>query len=207
MKISRLLFLGGIAGPVLFAIVILVVGALRPDYSHVTQFISELGENGSAYSDLMNYFGFMCSAGLIMLFAIALLARVDRTTLSGLAAILIGLYAIGMFLAGVYSCDSGCLVPEPSREQVLHNLVSFAAFLSLILATVLWGIDMRKDRAWQRFGNYSLVTAGLAVVLIVSMIAAAGARAGAGMYQRLFLTTLFLWMAMFAYRLWREDAK
>jgi len=42
----RLLALGGITGPVLFAVVVLVLGALRPGYSHLQHFISELGVAG-----------------------------------------------------------------------------------------------------------------------------------------------------------------
>jgi hypothetical membrane protein len=46
----RYLALGGVVGPVLFASVVILCAALRPKYSHVSQFISELGESGGSHA-------------------------------------------------------------------------------------------------------------------------------------------------------------
>ena len=62
----RILSIGGAAGPVLFATAVVVSGALRPEYSHVTQFMSELGETGGSRSYLMNYGGFI-PTGLLLI--------------------------------------------------------------------------------------------------------------------------------------------
>ncbi len=55
----RILLLGGVIGPVLFTLVVVVAAAMRADYSHVHQFISELGATGSSHADFMNYAGFV----------------------------------------------------------------------------------------------------------------------------------------------------
>jgi hypothetical membrane protein len=49
--------LGGVAGPILFSVVVVVSAALRVDYSHIADFISELGATGTPHADLMNYAG------------------------------------------------------------------------------------------------------------------------------------------------------
>lgn len=202
---SRHLALGGIVGPLLFAATVIIVGFLRPDYDHTRQFISELGEAGGEFSSLMNYLGFMCSAAFIMLFTVALRYRFSPTILTRSASLLVGVFASGMFLAGVFSCDATCTPVEPSTEQLLHNLVSFAAFLALMSSAFLWGVVFRRDSAWHRFGTYSQVTAGLSVILLIAMVASAWTRTGSGALQRCFLATLFLWMSLFALRIWRED--
>src|SRR6266545_6315049 len=46
----RILALGGVLGPVLFAAVVGVCSALRPGYSHITQFISEHGATGTSHA-------------------------------------------------------------------------------------------------------------------------------------------------------------
>ncbi len=47
----RVLALGGVAGPALFTLVVLVCAALRPNYSHSMQVMSALGElNGLSFS-------------------------------------------------------------------------------------------------------------------------------------------------------------
>lgn len=60
---QRLLAICGIIGPILYTIVVITLGLLRPSYNHVTQLISELGEAGSPNAIIMNTAGF--SVGLI----------------------------------------------------------------------------------------------------------------------------------------------
>ena len=186
MNKNRFLALGGIAGPLLFTSMVIVIGQLRSDYNHMTRFISELGETGGQYSAVMNLLGFMCGATMIMLFAVSLRSRFRPTALNALASLLIGIYATGMFLAGVFSCDIGCTPAVPTTEQRLHALVSFVAFASLITGVFLWGVYLRNNQAWRWFGNYSLATAGLAMVLLFAMISTAATRSGSGLFQRLF---------------------
>ncbi len=45
----------GILAPLLWASAIIVCGRLRPEYSHYTQYISELGERGSSTEFIMRY--------------------------------------------------------------------------------------------------------------------------------------------------------
>ena len=75
----RLLSLGGAAGPVLFATAVVVSGALRPEYSHVTRFMSELGEAGGSRSYLMNYGGFIPTGLLLIGFSVSLFRSFART--------------------------------------------------------------------------------------------------------------------------------
>src|SRR5215211_3356897 len=59
----------GICAPVLWAAAIILCGGLRPGYSHLTQYISELGERGSSTEYLMRYAGFVPTGILHVLFA------------------------------------------------------------------------------------------------------------------------------------------
>ncbi len=79
--LNRLLLCAGIAGPVLFFSTVLIVASLRPGYSHVNQFMSELGETGGQFAWAMNYLGFMLSATLILIFVLAFRTRLPRTAL------------------------------------------------------------------------------------------------------------------------------
>ena len=205
MRISRFLTLGGLAGPVMFTTTVFIVGLLRHSYDHSTQFISELGETGGEHSNIMNYFGFMIPAILILVFALKLLLSHSKTKLTYLASILVVVFSAGMFLAGFFSCDPTCLPFDPSTNQLLHNLVSFLAFVALITSSFLWGKYFKGIPEWHRFANYSLVTSGLAAVFLLLMILAAPTRTNSGLYQRFFLAVLFIWMANFAYRLWSNN--
>ena len=203
-SIGRYMSLGGIAGPLVFVVVVIVCGALRPGYNHMTQFISELGEHGGAYAALMNYGGFMPMAVLLVLFAVALVTRLPRTPLSLLGALLVAVFAVGVFAAGINSCDPGCVGAPPTRAQQLHTKVSIIAFRSLILATFVWGLYFWRLASWRRFAYYTLLTGVLAVGLLFGMITSIPERAVTGLMQRLFLGSLFLWLALMAWRVWRH---
>ena len=64
--------LGGIAGPFLFTIIMLICSSLREDYNHIAHFISELGATGTPNADLMNFGGFIPAGTMIALFGLSL---------------------------------------------------------------------------------------------------------------------------------------
>lgn len=203
---SRLLFRtllwAGIAGPVLFSATVIIVASLRPDYSHVNQFMSELGEAGGHFAWAMNYLGFMLSAILILMFVLAFRTRLPRTALNSIGTTLLVVFAVSMFLAGVYSCDLGCSQTDRSADQKLHDLFSILAFPAFTAGVFTWGLSLSRNADWRRFGIYSLATAILSLVLLVAMVQSEVTREGTGTYQRLYLGILFLWlMAMSARQL------
>ena len=50
----RLAALGGVIGPILFAVLVIVAGFAYDGYSHVSQKISELGGEGAEFALLQN---------------------------------------------------------------------------------------------------------------------------------------------------------
>ena len=88
----RILGLGGLVGPILFAAVVSLCAALRPDYSHTTQVMSVLGETGGPHASLMNAAGFVPSGLLLIAFGTSLAWLVPRTPLSILGSLLVGLF-------------------------------------------------------------------------------------------------------------------
>ena len=200
----RSLLLSGIVGPLLFAITVVIVGSLRPDYSHVNQFISELGEAGGQFAWAMNYLGFMVPAALILIFVLTFRTRLPHTVSNFIGTFLLGLFAVSMFLAGVFSCDVGCSPPEPSLNQKLHDFFSILAFPAFTAGVFVWGLSLCRDASWRRFGVYSLLTAGLSLVLLVAMVQSEASREGTGTYQRMYLGALFLWLMAMSARQWRE---
>ncbi len=200
----RLLLLTGLSGPLLFAISVVLVGSLRPDYNHVNQFMSELGETGGHFAWVMNYFGFELSAGLVLIFVLAIRTLLPRTALNLIGTSLLVVFAISMFFAGVFSCDVGCPTSERSMDQKLHDLFSILAFPAFTMGVFIWGLSLFRVAGWRRFGIYSLVTASLSLLLLVAMVQSEASREGTGMYQRLYLGVLFLWLMVMSIRQLRE---
>ena len=104
----RVLVLGVVAVPCVFALVTLVAAALRPDYSHLANPISKPGANGTPHAALMNYAGFVPAGLMLAAFGVALARLLPRDRLSMGAAVLVTLFGSGLATAGVISCDPGC---------------------------------------------------------------------------------------------------
>jgi len=200
----RVLALGGLAGPVLFSTLVIVCGTLRPGYDHATQFMSELGETGGSHASLMNFAGFIPSGLLLAVFGASLAWLLPRNALSVVGAVLMTVFGLGITAAGVYSCDAGCSRQGMSDEATLHLLVSILAFLAGIVGSAVWAYRFRSLVAWQSLWRYTAISSGAALVLLLVMNAAAESRWFSGIWQRLFLATLFLWCAVVGVRAFRR---
>jgi hypothetical membrane protein len=166
--------------------------------------MSELGETGGHFAWVMNYFGFMLSAGLILVFVLTFRTPLPRTALNLVGTSLLVVFAVSMFFAGVFSCDVGCPPSGRSVDQKLHDLFSVLAFPAFTAGVFTWGISLFRIVGWRRFGIYSLVTAGLSLILLVAMVQSEASREGTGLYQRLYLGVLFLWLMAMSVRQLRE---
>ena len=189
----RVLALGGVAGPALFTLVVLVCAALRPNYSHSMQVMSALGETGGPNALLMNAVGFVPTGLLLVAFAFSLSRLVPRTALATAGALLLGLFGLGIVGAGAFSCDPGCSGLGTSREAYLHIVASVLAFPSGVAACAFWGVAFRSLPAWRALSGFSLTSALLAAVLLLTFNATAGSSSFPGVWQRLFLGSLYLW--------------
>lgn len=186
------LSLGGALAPILFTCMTLICAYLRPDYSHITNFISELGATGTPYDKMMNYLGFIPAGLLFVLFSFSLLMLYTKTTLARAGASLILVFGLGMVAAGIYSCDPGC-PPDGSPETEIHDMVSAVTFISAILGMVLLGMSFRKSSLFQNLGNLSIISGIVAATLLAVMINSFETRTFTGVWQRLLLLTIFVW--------------
>ena len=201
----RILALGGVAGPAVFATLIVVCGALRPDYSHVRQFISELGATGTPNAALMNGAGFLPAGLLLAAFGASLAVAFPRGTVTFVAAGCLTGFGLGHVGAGIYSCDPGCPLQNASWESAMHDRISEVAFVSGIAGTALWAWVFRRRPGWRSLAAYSAVTSVTALALLIAMVASFEARAFTGVWQRAFVGTLYLWCAVVGVRVYRAE--
>jgi hypothetical membrane protein len=195
-----ILSLGGVAGPVLFSLITVVSAALRPEYNHTTSFISELGASRTPYASTMNYLGFVPAGLLLAAFGISLMSITPRHALTVVGSALVVLFGLGVAASGIFSCDPGCPVSGGSPENVIHNGIGPLAFISLACGVGLLGIEFRRLPYFQPFSLYSIVTSILGLLFIVAIVSSLEAKTLTGLWQRLFLATLFPWCAVIGIR-------
>ncbi len=193
----RRLLLGGLAGPILFSVVVIAAAALRPGYSHRDDLISELGATGTPRAALMNYAGFVPAGLMLAAFAVGLMRSWPGDRAAAAAALLLTLFGVGIALSGLASCDPGC--PRAgSVENTVHDRIAPVTFLSAIAGAGLLGLRFRRWPAWRRLSGYSLLTSALGLVFLAMVAANLESPAFAGLWQRLLVGTLFTWCAVVA---------
>jgi len=185
--------LGGVVGPVIFTLVVVASAAGRSDYSHMRNFISELGANGAANTALMNYAGFLLGGILIATFGIALFYILPSDRITKFASILVALFGLGIAVSGIISCDFGCPQGSGTLENLLHNSIAPAAFLCQIIAAICFGIRWRRDHTLRKLSTYSIASGIAALALLATLVSSLESRELTGLWQRLLLFVLFQW--------------
>ena len=196
----------GILAPILWAGAIIYCGSLRPEYNHLTQYVSELGERGSSTEFIIRYAGFVPTGLMHMAFAAFLYVVFKGRRLAAIAAMLLAINGLARIGAGIFPCEIGCAGPRLLLSQKLHSLSSGLGFLALIGAAVLWGIFLRRYQRLRWLSLYSVGSGILGLVFLVVMLWDAESRTGIGLYERLSTGVLSLWVLVFAVRLWRLKA-
>ena len=201
MPLRKLGLYSGVVGAILWLALIAVAGALRPDFSHVTHYISELGERGSATEALMRYAAFGFTGVLYVCFAGALLATFRHGWLFRTATLLIALDGIGRIGAGVFPCDAGCV--HATVGPNLHNLFATMGFGSGVLAAFLWAFLFRRTPPLRSLASFSVVSGAVALVSLLIMSWAGELALPAGLFEHLATVVLAIWLLVFAGRLVR----
>jgi len=88
----------------------------------------------------------------------------------------------------------------------MHNLAGLVMFLSLTLASLLWGFLSKRLLGSRGFGLFSLACTVLAVATVVLMAQAVEAGHWFGLYQRINYGISVLWVAGLALMLARDRA-
>jgi len=193
----RFLAVAGIAAPLLFGVLWVAAGLLRPGYDHIADYGSELGAGPNAW--IMNT-NFLLTGLLLVAFSLGLARALGAAKSARAGPVLVGIFGSGVFAAGIFSCDPGCPSSGGSLSQQMHDLVSIVAFVAIMIAPIIVSLRMKGDPLWQGYRLYSIAT-GVAAIAFFFLFLASTQYVGA--LQRLFIATPFLWISVIALRLFK----
>ena len=206
--LQKIAALAGMLSPLAFLVAVVVTASLRPEYSHSGQFISELGETGGAGAWIMNVFGFGAFGVLSAVFFASRYVAVANSrfpTAGRIAVALSLLFSLGILGAGVFSCDPSCMPDNPTRNQILHNAASVVLLLFIVTIPV-WVYHLEWLSRAPRLWWYTRLTTIVAALSFVLMLGAQEDRANLVTYQRVLVGSMWLWIAVFAWRVYRGEA-
>lgn len=181
-----------------------LIGAIaQPGYSHVAQYISELGELGSPHGGLVSALGFVPTGIAVLLFLTFAAPSFPpaRGTPLGLACFAgVGAaYVVSAFAR----CDAGCPTAGAiSTRQMLHNAFGVFEYAGAFAGLLLLGGAFRRSKRWRGcaricFFCAGLVGAGFAAMLIPSLGPVRGVA------QRVAELGVFAWIGIISFALLR----
>jgi len=111
-------------------------GALKPDYSHIAQYISELNETGTPYAGIVSWFGFFLFGALASVLLIATAHNAPVRGISRIGYWLLMAEPIAYIGSALAPCDVGCPA-DGSLSQLMHNTLAVLTILSTTLGLFL----------------------------------------------------------------------
>jgi len=150
----------GIAANVLFWSALIVFAALRPDYSHVSEAVSELGSWDAPNMWAWNVAGFIAPGALLGLFGWGLARRVSPRGWT--LALLLALAGAGLVVAGLFPAD---MDDFQSTTTIGHLAGSNGSILGWASALVILAFAARKT--WPALAIVSVA----ALILMVATFA------------------------------------
>lgn len=162
--------LGGAIVPVLDVAIVAALGSLQPNYSHVRQFISELGEVGRPLAALANAW-FVLVSTMFVGFAIVLHEGTMRfSRASTIGALLFGAWAATGIVGGFFPCDPGCR--GDTLAGVVHVMLGEVGAVCLLPVPTLFWLGVRGDPRWVSYGWFTLTIQALALASLLLLGAA-----------------------------------
>lgn len=161
---SKLALTTGILGSLAVVLLTVIGGAHFPNYSHASQFISELGADGAPNARLINLGGFLPAGIFIIAFAFFAWRSLPRSGATTFGMFGLALFALGYLVAVVFPCAPGCRPVEPTLSQAVHNLFGLAGYLFAPVSLFVLGWQARRWPRATHLAAFGFVGSGFALL-------------------------------------------
>jgi len=198
--VRKILVSCGIVAPVLYVITVIVGAALRHDYSHIVNAVSELLSNGAPNKAVLDII-FNIYNALLLAFAIGgsiALKNAPRPCR----------IAMGIFIAiQILSFSWGFFPMDPLGAQAtfagtMHNILGGVVALATILLPLLMGLGLGRVNSFQKYAVYSFVTSAIIFVSGLTGVSLAGQGIQVfGFFERITIGSFEVWIFLTAWRL------
>jgi hypothetical protein len=161
-------------------------------YSHIAQYISELGASGAANACWVAAAGFAPTGAFVLAFLVFAsgVFPVSRGKTAGVLCL--GAVGLAYLAAALFPCDPGC-PSSGSRAQSLHNFFGLLEYLGAFAGLLLLGAAFRKSALWRALSSACFVSA-ISVALGLGAMLVPGLEALRGISQRVAEAAIFVWV-------------
>lgn len=202
--LRKILICCGIAAPVLYVITAIVGAALRNDYSHIVNAISELISNGAPNKAILDVV-FNIYNTLLLAFSIGAYSalknspRICRVSMG----LLIGIQILS-FSWGFFPMDP--LGAETTFAGTMHNILGGIVALATIIMPLLMGLGLQRMDGFQGYAKYSFISSAIIFVSGLTGVILAGQGVHLfGLFERITIGTYELWIFVTALNLLKTE--
>ena len=212
MKNKYLLLFGPLA-VVVYVLAVVLGGALRPDYSHIAQPVSDLIAAGAANKGLLDALFFLYNL-FALAFGIGLLVHVRASrqpggqTVGWAATVTLMAEAVFGLLTLAFPEDAGGLAAGVGASGSLHIVFAGLSALTSMLALLLMGFWFRRGPHQPGLGWYSF--ASVAVVFVSGGLSAATVASQSpigGLLERITIGAFLQWVVVIGWYLYTAEGR
>lgn len=196
----------GVFAPVLRLGLILLLGFLDPEYSHLRDRISELGARDAPSAGLMNIVGTVLVGVLLCLFSLALYRGIEPGILATTSAALLASSGLAFIVVGLFPCDPGCSLAAPSATMRVHVVAGTVAMAAQTLAPMALGLRIVSGTGDRRYAAISLACGAIAIMALIVLLGQGESLTFPGLFQKVFQVAADVWVLLSAIHLlgnWR----
>jgi hypothetical protein len=183
----------GIAAPILYVITVLVGAAVRNDYSHMVNAISELISNGAPNKAILDVI-FNIYGALLLAFAIGgyIVLKNSQRFCRIAMGIFIGIQILS-FSWGFFPMDP--LGSETTFAGSMHNVLGGVVALATILMPLLMGLGLRRSDDFHGYAIYSFISSAIIFISgLTGVILGGQGFLVFGFFERITIGTYEIWI-------------
>lgn len=198
LNVYGILALAGIAGPFVLGLADIIAAFSEPGYDWVRDSISSLALTPMGW---LQTIGFLITGLLVELFVLGLFLGIRRRWGFGLSMGALVCVGFGLLLIGAFQTDpSG--TPH-TLEGTIHSVTATTVFTLLPIACLLLAPSLRSDPYWKSLFLYTIVASVLALVLVIMEVWLPEQVSWFGLYERILVWNMVIWVGVVAVRLLR----
>lgn len=201
----RILFSSGLIAVVLYILHVIIGGFLWKGYNHLQQPISDLTAEGAPNQSLMLVFTTTYGIlALIFAISIAILEKPLHNKMVAWGSICFVMMHLVSLSYGFFPED--LQGQEQTFAGFMHIAVTALIVPFTIMTPLLLGLGFRKEENWKIFGNYSIITGVLILILGgTSAMVFINKYPFFGLIERLNIGTLQVWTLLLSIKLIRTS--
>ena len=200
LNVYGILALAGIVGPLALISADLMAALSDPNYNPIRDSISSLALTPRGWIQTI---GFLAIGLLTEVFVAGLLFNIRGKRGFKPSIVLLVCFGFGLLLIGAFRTDPAGTTH--TIEGTIHSVAATTVFWLFPIAVLLIAPSLKADSRWKGTYLYTVATSALALGLMIGRLSLPVQLSWFGLYERILVANLIIWVELMAVRLLRSS--